>query len=345
MRAGILTFHDGINYGAFMQVYCMQRYLASLGLDVQVINYKSKGFTERERACFILPNDPEATRRNMEKIAKFEEAHALLNMTGRLYHESELAGHHFDRVVIGADEVWNFSTELIGFDPVYFSRGINADKIVSYAPSFGCVNAGDCIPAEVAEGLHRLGAVSVRDVNASEVVETILGERPPVVLDPTFLTDLSDQAVPPDDVGYILVYGFFTKEMIESVREYSRLAGKKLVGLGYHQSWCDENHDAVTPFEWLGYFRRAACVVTTMFHGMIYSILNRRTFAMYMTDYRRNKVGSLLDDLGLGHAGIGVGQGLAGVLEGGFDYDAAFAVLDQKRLRSKKYLETALELE
>ncbi|MFV0347369.1 MAG: polysaccharide pyruvyl transferase family protein [Halodesulfovibrio sp.] len=344
MTTGILTFHDGINYGAFCQVYSLFSYLRSQGLDVQVLNYKNPGFEERERQCFILPGNADLTARNMRKMALFEEAHSLLNMTPRLRSQEDLARHAFDAVVVGSDEVWNFSTELIGFDPVYFSHGVQADRLVSYAPSFGTVNAGDAIPDAVCEGIRRFSSISVRDANASRVVQGITGTAAPIVLDPTFLTDLSAQAVLPEEKDYILVYGFFSPPMVESIRAYARKAGKKTVALGYYREWCDVNRDIITPFEWLGYFMQSDCVVTTMFHGMIYSILNRKPFCMFMTDYRRNKVGTLLDDAGLAHAIAVQHDDPAAVLNGHFDYAAAYASIDAKRAFSRNYLAQALGL-
>lgn len=344
MKTGILTFHDGINYGAFCQVYSLQSHLLSLGLDVQVINYKSPGFTERERQCFVLPCDPAATARNLKKIALFEQAHEKLHVTERLFHEEELSAHRFDRVVVGSDEVWNFSTELIGFDPVYFTQGVVAGKIISYAPSFGSVMAGEPIPAEVRVNLQRLGAVSVRDENSARIMRGITGKPAPVVLDPTFLTDLSDQAVRPDGEGYILVYGFFEPSMVRSIREHARRTGKRTVSLGYRLEWCDEIRDAVTPFEWLGYFQNCDCVVTTMFHGMIFSILNRKRFCMFVTDYRRNKIGTLLEDTGLARLAVAGDGDLRDALEAAVDYDEAFRVIDEKRSFSRRYLREALEL-
>ena len=344
MKTGILTFHDGINYGAFCQVYSLQSSLLALGLDVQVIHYKNPGFTERERQCFILPRDPQATERNLRKIALFEQAHEKLNLTARIFSEEELSAHRFDRVVIGSDEVWNFSTELIGFDPVYFSQGVRADTIISYAPSFGSVNAGDPIPDQVRDNLLRLKSVSVRDENSARIIRGITGKPAPVVLDPTLLHDITDQAVRPQEEGYILVYGFFTQAMAESILHHARRTGKRTLSLGYYREWCDENRDAVTPFEWLGFFRNCDCVVTTMFHGMIYSLLNRKRFRMFLTDYRRNKIGALLDDTGLTHLAADGNGDLRGALEDDVDYDRVFRVIDEKRRFSGQYLREALEL-
>ena len=42
MKAGIVTFSSAHNYGAVLQVYAMQEYLKSLGIEAHVINYRPK---------------------------------------------------------------------------------------------------------------------------------------------------------------------------------------------------------------------------------------------------------------------------------------------------------------
>ena len=42
MKAGIITFNSAHNYGAVLQVYAMQEYLKSIGIDAEVINYRPK---------------------------------------------------------------------------------------------------------------------------------------------------------------------------------------------------------------------------------------------------------------------------------------------------------------
>lgn len=40
IKIGILNYHNGINYGAFLRCYALYNLTADQGLDVQVINYK-----------------------------------------------------------------------------------------------------------------------------------------------------------------------------------------------------------------------------------------------------------------------------------------------------------------
>ena len=39
MKAALLSFHNGCNYGAALQAYALQEAVASLGVDCEYINY------------------------------------------------------------------------------------------------------------------------------------------------------------------------------------------------------------------------------------------------------------------------------------------------------------------
>ena len=40
MRIGIVTFHRAVNYGAVLQTWALYKFLADLGHDVNVIDYR-----------------------------------------------------------------------------------------------------------------------------------------------------------------------------------------------------------------------------------------------------------------------------------------------------------------
>ncbi|RKX25232.1 MAG: polysaccharide pyruvyl transferase family protein, partial [Candidatus Zixiibacteriota bacterium] len=191
MQVGILTFHDGINYGAFFQVYALQSFLLQHGFDCQVINYKSIGFTKREYKVFLKLRRPIYSMRNIRKIIRFRKAQKKLCLTKRIFNQKKLSKLTFDRIIIGSDEVWNFKSRLIGYDLTYFSQGLKAGRIISYAASFGSINADDAIPFELKECLNRIDCISVRDENSANIMRALSKKRIQIVLDPVFLVDLS----------------------------------------------------------------------------------------------------------------------------------------------------------
>ena len=345
MKVGILTFHDGINYGAFFQVYALQSFLVQHGFQCQVINYKSPGFTLREYKCFLDPRRVPKRRiiRNIVKIARFKVAHRRLHLTKRIFREDRLATLYFDRLVIGSDEVWNFGTDLIGYDPVYFSQGLRVGRIISYAASFGRTKADEAIPEELRRLLNRVEYVSVRDENSANIIRAISKKPVQIALDPCFLVDLKPEAITLHDAGFILIYGFFDKTMIRQVLEYARSVGKKTVSAGYNLPWCDTSLDTLSPFQWLGYFAACDRVITTMYHGMIFSLLNQKEFCMFSTPYRKNKVGNFLSDLGLSNRFVDENESIKDAFVGEIDYSGVNARIEKKRRQSEDFLLSALQ--
>ena len=207
MKIGILTFHDGINYGAFFQVSALQRFLTQNRHDCQVIHYKDQGFANRELRGLLNVRHPVRSVRNLRKMAKFKHAHAGLNLTPKVRQKAQLAELRFDRIVIGSDEVWNYATRYIGYDPTYFSAGLNAGKIISYAASFGNITPDQDTPDELVKLLEGLSAISVRDKNSAEVLAAMGLTSATRVLDPVFLADFTADAIRPRERDYLLVYG------------------------------------------------------------------------------------------------------------------------------------------
>lgn len=344
MKVGILTFHDGINYGAFFQVYALQSFLLRYGFQCQVINYKNLGFTLREYKIFLNPRGlPRRTMKNIIKIAKFKVAHRKLHLTKRIFRENKLAALHFDRIIIGSDEVWNFGTDLIGYDPVYFSQGLKADRIVSYAPSFGNIEAGEAVPEQLRNLLNGIEYVSVRDENSANIMRVISEKPVQIVLDPTFLVDLKPEASRPHEQEFILIYGFFSKKMVHQILEYARFVGRKTVSISYNAPWCDISLNTLNPFQWIGYFANCDSVITTMYHGMIFSILNQKNFCLFSTPYRKKKVGEFLSDLELSNHFVDENESIKDVFTEEIDYSKINARIETRRCQSEKFLLGALQ--
>lgn len=187
---------------------------------------------------------------------------------------SQLSLYEMDCLVLGSDIIWDYSFAFFDNDPYLFGNGLKAKKKVAYACSFGTVSNHDKHPEYVIDGIKGLDYISVRDENSADIVEEITGIRPPVVLDPTWLWDFSDDnnIIKPKFDNYIIVYGvLFTKEFINQTIEYSHEKGYKLICLACNDDkydWCDVliQQSELSVFEWLGLFKYAEKVVTSTYH-------------------------------------------------------------------------------
>ena len=151
------------------------------------------------------------------------------------------------------------------------------------------------------------------------------------------------QAVRSKEEDYILVYGGFDNSMVSQIVEYKKLIGKKLISVGYRNPWSDVNFITLNPFEWLGYFANASCIITSMYHGMIFSILNQKEFVMFNTPYRTNKIGNLMTELGVSNRLISRDDTLKeAMLKAPIAYPQVIQRIQPKRESSINFLKRAL---
>ena len=93
----------------------------------------------------------------------------------------------------------------------------------------------------------------------------------------------------------------------------------------------------------LDYFWYADYVVTDTFHGTIFSVINRKKFAVLVRKTNRNKLTSLLQDLGLECRLVTDLNRMEYILSNEIDYTAVDAILEHERIRARAYLLKQLE--
>jgi hypothetical protein len=300
-KIGVLTFHDGINHGAYMQAFSTYRFLLENGFDTEIIHYKNRTHFKNELKVFLLTKNPIRLIQNLRKIQAFKYDQKKMNLSKLKMNSSEIA-NEYDTIIIGSDIVWNYKDRFLGNDPIYFGEGLKPNRLISYAPSFGDVDLTDVKPDFVVSGIKKFNIISVRDKNSANIVESITGNRPQVVLDPTFLIDSKpyEKIGKVSDTDYLLVYAYQLRpKEIESAIEFARTNSLRIISVGYPNRWADENVVALGPFEWLSYFRNAKFVLTSTFHGTIFSIKYKRNFVTSMNSNNKNKTLSLINKLGL----------------------------------------------
>ena len=304
MKIGILTYFDGINYGAFAQVYALQSRLIELGFDAEVIAYKDLKHKINEYKSLFLTLNYKILNNNIDKLRIFRSAQQKLNTTSSASRLSHVVNMKFDTIILGSDEIWNFNNDLFGLNLIYFGEGINQKtNVISYAASFGSVSKDDVIPKEVVNSISKLSDISVRDDNSIELLSKFFKDVRKV-LDPTFLYDFEKELNEIKiDGDYLLFYGISLQgedqNFIQEMISFAKSKGLRLISVGYHHDWADENYVNIHPFSWLNYIKNANYVVTNMFHGTVFSIKFNKRFITIASKRRKNKVGSLLREFSL----------------------------------------------
>ena len=346
-KIGVLTFHKCINYGSYWQARCLVEGLRALGHDAELLDHDCHCVRRAEAKCALQPKLPKRTPRDelpryRIKARKFIDEIARLPMSKRFsLHEPE-AADEYDAIVVGSDEVWNFRHPWYGSKPIFFGDGLRADRLVSYAASFGNHSAWDGMAADWAEKLQRFSAISVRDENSWHLVRGGTGYESELVLDPclAFADAAKADAVPNSNVA--IVYGYsFPPWLAERVRTWADQTGTRLLSIGYSNDWADEQRISAGPAEFAEAMVGARAVITNFFHGCVFALLHGKPWATVPSDYRSIKIPDLAAMIGAEHRLID---------ERTSDAELAHLLatpevserLEQHRGRSEAYLHAAL---
>lgn len=305
-KVGILTFHRCVNYGAYWQVRCFSDYLTRLGFEPQVLDYGWRGHLKSEIKHALRPNRSAPLGdiiRNGIKSLKCFRAQQAMRRTPSFPLHNPPDFSDFDLIAVGSDEVWNLSHPWLGKAPLFFGEKLAPKRLVSYAASFGNYPAANGLPPECVRRLQRFDHISVRDKNSVELIERNVGRTPALVIDPCLLAERLEHPQPAHiGQGYVLVYGTnFSPDLINETQAWARARNLRTVSIGYRNDWTDELMLTAGPTDFLRMFQNASAVVTTYFHGCVFSLRCKRPFVAQLSKYRSNKVGGLLSAVGALH--------------------------------------------
>ena len=316
MKIGILTFHRAHNYGAVLQCYALQQILKGMGHDVKVIDYRQPWIEDFYKFFSI-----KMLRRNSSSLAsmvgyiknslkKFiwspcrgsyfkDFRSAYLDMTGSCGTDIP---QDFDCYVIGSDQLWSLHCLGGEYDRVYmgdFARPQDS-FLVGYAISAD-VRSVQGLEKSLRHLAPSFKALSMREGRIAEMVTAFSGKDCMSCVDPTLLTDASLWNQVTDEKWasrkYVLVYEVRWNKDTRGVlrKKAEELAGK----IGADCEVLDVSRMKYPVKDFLSMFRYASYVLTTSFHGIVFSILFETPFfALPLWDSYDLRYRELLASLG-----------------------------------------------
>jgi len=303
---GILTFHRGPNYGGFLQAWHMREAVRSLGQDATLVNYQGviHHGAEKVRIRGLRPKDLKGFALHWMKTKPFAKPVEGLSDHPFVTDPTKIDWKGFDRIIVGADVVWDFANPVHGCNPAYFGALPEqaGARFAAYAPSCGDTPADGDIPGYVREGLPRLGSIQVRDEATATLVERAIGTRPPLVVDPTWLQDdpAANCRKVPQGLRYALVYGQgATGPRADLIGTFAKKHGLSVVSAAFPCEATTHRLFSIDPFEWVDLFRRAECVITSTFHGLLYAIKYNKPLIFLSRQASRSKSQLVIERCGL----------------------------------------------
>lgn len=202
MRLGILTFHSQLNYGGVLQALALQTALMRAGYDVSVMDRWLSATNDALAGPWRALSLKEVVDLLLRVLLGLGNGGRLLRhrRTVRFVRERlRLTPEHFvdwsepsgqqvavDTLVVGSDQVWHGGDW--GEPRPYLLEGAPKIPAIAYAASFGMRQIPKELEPLYREGLRRFSAISVREAEGIQLVES-MGAQATHVVDPTLLLE------------------------------------------------------------------------------------------------------------------------------------------------------------
>ena len=371
-KVGIMSMQRIANYGSFLQAYALKTMIEKLGHNVQFVDYHvyppviqdTSESTNKLTRLFKKGLEAftfHAPLQHKLAFIKYKKNYArkylpLLGITDNYNYQPEL-----DYLVIGSDEVFNCiqKNTNVGFSPELFGAGNHADKVITYAASFGNTTLSKLQQYkkddEVASYLKEISAISVRDNNSGKIVQDLTGRVPEYNLDPVLAYDYINECkeIPSLEASerYLILYAYsgrITDAEADWIASYAKRKSLKVYAIGGVQKCADRFIDC-SPFDVLAYFKGTEEVITDTFHGSIFSTIAHKPFTTIIRKSLGNSYGNeeklsdLLRRLGLESRMTYKVQDAVRINSNLIDYAAVDELIARERLHTMRYLADQLD--
>lgn len=306
-KIGIITFHASHNCGSFLQSYAVQKFLINHKFDAEIINFSNEG----QRQLYNVTFKNNSLKNILKNIILFPRRRILKNTYSNyenfIYTNLKLSKAQFstlqqlkdyqfsyDIFICGSDQIWNVT--IADFDDAYFLPFVSNKKKIAYAPSFGAKKMSNYLSEEELQKykkyLNEFSLITIRENNGQAWLKKMINQDVPVVLDPTLLLSREDYKEIEDSYDknisgkYIFYYSpSYNPEINELVKNISKKYDLKVIAWNpksYYLKFMNFTNFYLpkkqNPGVYLSLIRDAELVITTSFHGTIFSTIYQKKF-------------------------------------------------------------------
>mgnify|MGYP003365597488 CR=1 FL=1 len=380
MKIGIITFwNSNDNYGQLLQAWALQKWLKRNGHNPFIIKYTLQTpntplikkiaiyffktiliypifvklfniIKQKKRLQINHDNLRQFNRfRNDELIFSKNEYNCLIDL--------QKFPPEADCYITGSDQVW---AQLLSFEEnqAYFLNfGNEKIKRIAYAPSFSMLNYPPKLINKLQQQLKKFNAISVREKTGLNICNKA-GFKAETVCDPTLLLNANDYAdiieKQNNTSNYIYIYSLniSSKKDIYWDELYSFASNHNLkirvtTASGYipAKEIFNKKHveyDYATISKWLFNIQNAQLVVTSSFHGIVFSIIMHTPFIYIPLKGKfskgNNRITDLLDYLELNHRILKTNTTFTDIYNSKIHWNKVFNLLNTYQEKSKLFL-------
>jgi len=277
-KIGIVTYYSAVNNGAFLQAYCLTKFLENK-YDKKVYFIKSNiDYLENYKKTILKTKNP------LKIIFNYKRYTSIKKNILQHFNFAD-TDDWYDLVVVGSDEMWNFNNKL--YSEYNIASKLLCDRKISYAISMGDFDGQ--LSEIVCNEIKRFYKLSVRDINSKNILSKSGFENVELNIDPVFLSDIKADKIK-NMKPFLLVYGRINnKNKINEIKKFSKNNGLQIISIDIYNEWA-KNISSNSPFEFYGYISSAELVITNMFHGAMLSLKANKKFISILTTRRKKKI-------------------------------------------------------
>ena len=342
-----------------------------MGYDVEVIDYRPR-YIEDDRKILQLPSI-----KNCSSLGDYLKTSigAFVSIPERLDANSRFDAFistylklsssiksiknfskDYDLIIVGSDQIWNPQI-CEGYDPIYWGQFPHySTRLAAYAASIG--ETGLLLEDDwekIGKRILSFDRVSVREKQLRDALYENIGVQSSCTIDPTLLLTSTDydELVESVNIGeeYVMAFSVVgTNNFMNYSRKIAEKLNCKLIVVTAReipQIIRRSNRDImqVSPSigGFLGLIKNSKYVVTTSFHGTVFSIVYNKPFYT-AAHHKGSRVRSLLSSIGLESRLIDMSNSdniCVNPLE--IDYHEVDMLLSSIRSESRRYLASLCE--
>lgn len=369
MKIGVITWFRDMNYGTVLQAFALQQFLIEKGYSPAIINYIVQSQSKKSKRNIVEKikgkieywlNGNFGTKFSSEFDVKAKSFYDLIDskcvVTDKVVSDEDFIqlNDQFDAFICGSDQIWNPNW----LNGRYFLNFVNSDKIkIAYAPSMGISKIDAVSGAQIADYLKSFSAISLREIQAIDMLKKYCDKDISLVCDPVFLLDkgywenLAAGEYPSEK--YVLVYFLtFQPEHWKAVKAYAKQNNLSIIlipvyGKEFYLNGC-EKYPFASPLQFINLIKHAEIVITDSFHGLAFSILLNKQFYIFErfsesnSKSQNSRIINLLSIFELENNKIDFKDKKIPI-NTPVDYSKVNLTLEKLRTSSKKFLLNALE--
>lgn len=368
MKIGILTQPLRQNYGGLLQNWALQQVLIKMGHTPKtIIHDEPTKLTKLKddigqivrcviKYCLLSSNRhlykfPWYYSSKTKKINSFSKKNILKS---RLYSEPEkLDENDFDYFIVGSDQTWRPCFNRIWLGTMFgsFIHGYSANRIISYAASFGVceweLTKSETIVA--ANNIKKFKSVSVREDSGVTLCKTYLNTKAVQVLDPTLLLECKDYHKLIENINEAAVaknsIGVYFLDLTPQKEAMVNILCDTFGMKAHYFGRPDANGVYPSVESWLYAFDKCDFIITDSFHGSVFAINYKKPFISIINNERgATRFKSLLGLLNLEDRMIDTNEIATALIlfKKTIDWDYVIDVINNERDKSMMFLKNNL---